>query len=219
MRIIINELGRAHQILVPDEVSPIEGYYFPDAMRLVTDRYGFSQAPSNNDIKTRGMTFKGGRLISGTSKINIAEMGFLNDGIYATAKDTTKADFIIDDVINWAEQTIGMRRSITNIPRKYDNAVVVEFETSIEKCLNMFNDLIRSYNEMLSSLYEKSTSTSFRRIDFAFDPTEANLFVNSSFTIERRLGSPFSSNRYHCVAPLKTEMHIELLEKFERALS
>ena len=219
MKKIINEAGRAHQILIPDEATPIEGYYIPDVTRLVSERYGFGQIPSIEDIKTKGAIFQSGRLISGTKKINIIDMGFFNDGIYATAQDTTKAEFIIDDLIAWAEQAIGLRPSITNMPRKYENAVVVEFEAEIEKRLDVFNELIRSYNGVLSSLYNQPISTSFYRIDFALDPTEVNLSVNTRFTIERRLGSPFSSNRYHCIAPLKTEMHIELLEKFERSLS
>ena len=219
MKIITNEAGRAHQMLVPDEVHPSGGYYLAEAIRLISDRYGFSQTPSIEDTKTTGAVFRDGRLVSGTRRINTQEIGFLKDGIYATAKDTTTADFIIDDLITWAEQAIGLRPSITNLPRKYDNAMVVEFEADIEKHLDVFNDLTRSYNEVLSSLYNQPISTSFYRIDFAFELTEVHLAVNTRFTIERRLGSPFSSNRYHCVAPLKTEMHIELLERFEKALS
>ena len=219
MKLIINEAGRAHQILVPDEVRPIGGYYISDATRLISDRYGFSQIPSIESTKTTGAVFRDGRLVSGPNKINIAEVGIFNDGIYAIAQDTTTADFIIDDFIAWAEQAVGFRPSITKLPRNYGNAAVVEFEAEIEKHLDVFNDLIHSYNEVLSSLYNQPISTSFYRIDFAFDPTEVNLSVNTHFTIERRIRSPFSSNRYHCVAPLKTEMHIELLEKFERALS
>ena len=219
MKIIVNEAGRAHQDLVPDEVRPIGGYYLPDTIRLISDRYGFSQAPSIEDMKLRGGVFKDGRLISGAKKTNINEIGILNDGIYAIGEDTATADFIIDDLITWAEQAIGLRTTITKMPRKYDNAVVVEFEADIETRLNIFNELISSYNEALAKLYDQSVSVSFSRIEFAFDPLDVKLSVNTRFTIDRRAGSPFSSNRFHCVAPLKTEMHIALLEKFEAALS
>ena len=218
MEIIINEAGRAHQILVPDEVRPIGGYYLPDAMRLISDRYGFSQTPSIEDMKTTGGVFKDGRLVSGAKKINVGEIGIFNDGVFATAEDTTTADFILDDLMTWAEQAVGLRPSTTKIPRKYGNAVVVEFEADIEKRLDIFNELISSYNEMLANLYNETISASFFRIDFAFDPLEVKLSLNTRFTIERRVGSPFSSNRYHCIAPLKTEMHVALLEQFEQAL-
>lgn len=219
MKIIINEAGRAHQTLIADEVRPFGGYYPAEVIRLISDRYGFSQTPSIEDAKTMGAVFKDGRLVFGNRKINIQEIGYLRDGFYATAEDTKTADLIVDDLITWAEQAIGLRRSITNIPRKYDNAVVVEFEADIEERLCVFNELIRSFNEVLSSMYNKPISTSFYRIDFAFDPTEVNLAINTRFTIERRLGSPFSSNRYHCIAPIKTEIHIEMLEKLEIAVS
>lgn len=219
MKIILNEAGRAHQIVVPDEVRATGNYYLPDAIRLISERYGFSQTPSVKDMQSIGGVFKDGRLVSSTQKINIAEIGIFNDGIYALAQDTTTADFIIDDLIAWAEQAVGLRPSITKIPRKYDNAIVVEFEANIEERLDIFNELISSYNGMLMSLYNKDVSVSLYQIGFAFDPLEVNLAVNAKFTVERRIGLPFSSNRYFCIAPLKTEMHIELLEKFEKALS
>ena len=219
MKIIVNEAGRAHQILVPDETRPIGGYYFPDAMLFLSDRYGLCQTPCIYDLNTTGGVFKDGRLVSGAKKINVGEIGIFNDGVFATAEDTTTADFILDDLMTWAEQAVGLRPSTTKIPRKYGNAVVVEFEADIEKRLDIFNELISSYNEMLANLYNETISASFFRIDFAFDPLEVKLSLNTRFTIERRVGSPFSSNRYHCIAPLKTEMHVALLEQFEQALS
>ncbi len=218
MKIIINERGRAHQFLVPDEVRSIDGYYLPEAMRLLSDRYGFSQTPNIEDMRTTGGIFKDGRLVSGAKKINIGEIGIFNDSIYAIAQDTATADFIVDDLIAWSEQAVGLRPQITKIPRKYDNAVVVEFEADIEKRFDIFNELIRSYSDMLANLYNEAASVSICRIDFGFDPLEVKLSLNTRFTIERRVGSPFSSNRYFCVAPLKTEMHVALLEQFEQAL-
>ncbi len=218
MKVISNEAGRAYQKLVADEVHPPGGYYLTDAIRAISERYGFTETPSIEDTKTTGAIFRGGRLVSGTKKINIQEIGFFSDGVYATIQDTMTADFVLDDLLTWAEQAFGLRPSITKIPRKYMNAAVVEFEASIEGCLNIFNKLISSYNEMLASLYKETVSASLYQIGFAFDSFEANLPVNTNFTIERRIGLPFSSNRYFSIAPLKTEMHIELLEKFERAL-
>ena len=219
MLIISNDGGRAHQMLVADEVHPIGGYYLTDAIRLISDRYGFRQAPSIEDAQKTGAVFMDGRLVSGTKKINIREIGLLADGFYAIAQDTMTADFILDDLLTWAEQAVGLRPPITIVPKKYNNAAVVEFETDIDRHLDIFNELTSSYKEMLASLYNKVVSVSLYQIGFAFDSLEVNLPISSNFKIERRTGLPFSSNRYYCTAPLKTEMHIELLEKFERALS
>lgn len=219
MKIISNETGRALQMLVADEVHPIGGYYLAELIRLISDRYGFTQTPTSKDAQTMGVVFRGGRLVSGAKKFNIREIGILNDSIYAVAQDTMTADFIIDDLITWAEHAVGLRPSITKIPRKYDNAAVIEFEADIKERFDIFDELISSYNEMLASLYDEAVSVSLYQMGFAFDPLEVNLSVSANFTVERRIGLPFSSNRYFCTAPLKTNMHIELLEKFERALS
>ena len=49
MKIISIDTGRANQKLNPDEVRPVGGYYVPEAIRLLSDRYGFSQAPTLED--------------------------------------------------------------------------------------------------------------------------------------------------------------------------
>ena len=219
MKIIVNELGRAQQPLIPDEVRSIDGYYLPEAKRLISDRYGFSQTPSDEDMRTSGGIFRGGRLVSGAKKINVGEIGVFSDNVYATAQDTMTADFIVDDLITWSEQAIGLRPPVTKIPRKYDNAVVVEFEANIERHFGIFKELTRSYSNMLASLYNEVVGVSMCRIDFGFDSLEHKLSLSTRFTIERRVGIPFSSNRYYCAAPLKTDMHVALLEQFEQAVS
>ena len=218
MKVIRNDAGRAHQTVVPDEIHPDGGYYLAEMIRLITDRYGFSEAPTVEDTQVKGAVFKDGRLVSGTRKISIVEFGFLGDGIYATASDTMSADFILDDMFTWAGQAIGLRAPITKLPRKYDNSAIVEFEADVSGRLDIFDGLIGLYNEMLANLYNEAVSVSFNQIGFAFDALEANLSLSTNFTIARRDGQLFSSNRYYCIAPLKTDMHIELLEKFESAL-
>ena len=131
MKIISNEAGRAHQTFIADEVNPPGGYHVSDAIRLISERYRFSKIPSLEDAQSTGAIFTNGQLISGNQKINIQEIGVLKDAVFATAKDTTTAEFILDDLSTWAEQVVGWRPSITKIPRKYDNVAVVEFEAKI----------------------------------------------------------------------------------------
>ena len=219
MKIISNERGRANQKLNPDEVRPVGGYYVPEAIRLLSDRYGFSQSPTLEEARTTGAIFKDGRLIAGVNKINLFEFGIHSDAIFATAQDTSSADFVLDDALTWAEQAIGLRQPSTALPRLYDNAIVVEFDVDIEKRLSVFNDLKHSYERMIQELYGEKTLSALYHMAISSDPLTSSLRLATSFSIERRVGSPFSSNRFFSVAPLRTEMHVELLEFLEKALS
>lgn len=216
MKIISNDVGRAQQSFVADEVNPPGGLYLGGAIRLISERYSFGLTPSIEDAQVKGAVFKNGRLVSGSQTTNIQEIGVLNDAVYATAQNTTMADFVLDDLFTWAEHAIGLRPPITKIPRRYGNAAVVEFEANFDGRLNFFDELINSYSGMLTSLYDEDVSVSIHQFGFAVDSSGVKTAINSNFTVERRIGMPFSSNRFFCIAPLKTEMHIELLEKFER---
>lgn len=219
MKIINYDIGRANQRLNPDEARPVGGYYMPEAIRLLSDRYGFSQSPILEEARTKGAIFRDGRLIAGASKINIVELGVYNDGIYATTQDTPSADFVLDDVLTWAGQAIGLRQPSTAQPRLYDSAIVVEFDVDIEKRLNIFNDLKHSYERMIQELYGEKTVSALYHMAISSDPLTSRLRLATNFSIERRVGSPFSSNRFFSIAPLRTKMHIELLERLEKTLS
>jgi hypothetical protein len=41
---------------------------------------------------------------------------------------------------------------------------------------------------------------------------------NADFAIERRAGEPYSSNRFFCTAPMRTEAHVRVLGLIETAM-
>ena len=42
-------------------------------------------------------------------------------------------------------------------------------------------------------------------------------FGTAAFTVQRREGVPLGDGKYFSTAPVKTEIHLELLEKWEKA--
>jgi hypothetical protein len=42
---------------------------------------------------------------------------------------------------------------------------------------------------------------------------------NAEFVIERRAAEPFYSNRFYCIAPMRTPDHIATLERIDEFLS
>ena len=222
MRVITNEAGRAIQRLNPDEVRPAGGYYVPDIIRLISERYGFGHQPSVEDVRKTGAVFREGRLIAGTRKINIGEIGIYNDSVIATSEDTESSDFILNDILAWAQQSIGLRRPQNQQLRLYENALVVEFDTSLEKSFSIFDATKRSFEKMLVTLYGEGPVVAPYRFAIAVDSMVSRippgLQFGLQFQIERRIGVPFSLNRFYSVAPLRTKMHVELLEEFEKAL-
>jgi len=86
--------------------------------------------------------------------------------------------------------------------------------------------LLAEYSDPLKLLAEKTTKavSQIFNEDLKYEPLEIkighepNLRKNdiASFTIQHRLGTRFSEKKYYSEAPLPTDLHLQLLQEFER---
>jgi hypothetical protein len=83
------------------------------------------------------------------------------------------------------------------------NPVLAEIAEAIENSLA----------ENLKQHYVVDTTT----IAVYVDTTKVNI-TPAKFTIERRADAPFADELYFSSAPLHTDVHLDLVEKFERSL-
>ena len=217
MRFVAPGIGRVGRGFVTDEIVPQTGIHMPDLIRLVAERYSFGIRAELADIAKAGATFEQGRLISGNKKLNIQNLAIHSDGIWVTAADTQSAEFILDDVITWAWEAFGFREPITPPVPVFESHVIVEFERSIESALKIFDDLKEAFEAALRNTYERDIPVHLSRIGVGGDPLSVSYPLKSEFVIERRIGRPFSENRYFSLAPLPTPAHIALLERLEQS--
>jgi hypothetical protein len=226
MKVITTELGRSTQLVIPDEVRPLANSYFPESVRLVTERYGFSAQPSYSDAVAAGAKFRGGRLIGANKKINITDLTIFSNGIQATATNTSDSDYILDDVIRWAESALGFRQSQTRLSRLHESHIVVDFERQVDALLGIFEKLRGDFATALAGAYGLRAPIALSGFSISADPLQvaAQLHptylgvLSPEFGLVRRLAYPYSGNRFFSTAPLRTEAHIALLEEFEKAL-
>ncbi len=222
MELIATELGRVTRYFVGEEVRPSAGLYVPDLIRLVNERYGFVTSPTTDSI-TNGAVFQNGRLISGNKKINIPTLGIYNDGISVSAFDTDIAEFIVEDVVTWAIDTLGIRQPVTKPITLIESHVIVRFYHSIDRVVKIIQKMKPLLETAYSQTYERDFQIGLSNIGMSADPSTVppqlappGAPYRADFSIGRRLGRPWSENRYFCMAPLRTKKHIEILEVFEK---
>jgi hypothetical protein len=219
MKIISTEYGRVLQFYVADEVAPLRGMYVPEMLRLVKERYGFSVEPTIQETLKTGAKFEHGRLVAGTKKINIRELGIFNDGIAAAATNTDDAEYVLEDVENWIKQMFGMREAKTRKLRQFDSSLVVEFENAVESAIRIFQKLKGTYEKALKETYKQDLSIGLSGFDFNVDPLSVTAPLRTNFGIARRTGISYLENRYFSTATLRTQTHTALLESLDELLA
>ena len=76
MKLISTEHGQVLQLLVAEEIRPPSGYYLPDALKIITERYAFVTLPTVQDALSEGAKFERGRFTSGDRVIEIKNLGY-----------------------------------------------------------------------------------------------------------------------------------------------
>ena len=226
MKIISIEVGRSTQLLIPDEVRPLANTYFPEMVGLLTERYGFSVQPSYSEAIAAGAKFVGGRLIGANEKINIIDLTVFSNGIQVSAANTSDSDHILEDIILWAENTLGYRPLQTLIPRLHESHIVVDFDNRADALIGIVEKLKSGFEKALAGAYGLQAPISLSGFSIGADPLQTNAqlpffagALRPEFGIVRRFNYPYSQNRFFSSAPLRTEAHIALLEELEIALA
>jgi len=219
MKIIATDTGRVVQLMVMEEVRPPSGVYMPALYQAIGDRYAFVARPQDHGTAiTSGAKFSHGRLITPSKPYLISELGIYNDGIIVDAINTDDAEFILDDLILWTKNQFEVRDRLTEIPRTYSSLVTVEFDRAIEPTLRGVEAFVKNLELALKKAYGWNLETKILRLGINADPQSVPPLRNTQFFIERRIGRPYSENRYQSGAPLRTKEHVVLLQNIETQL-
>lgn len=218
MKLISSLHGRALQLFVADEVRGDRNVYWPQFVELVNARYGFLKHSDLGTASEKGIKFENGRLLTDRHQIGIENLDIYNDGIVATGRNTSDAEVILNDAIEWGFEAFGLRRPQRVAPRTYTSWLVVDFEEPIARMFSKLEEL----RDLMATSFEQGHGVrldfQMQRVAFNVDPLSVPPFTNTEFTIDRRGGSPYPLNRFFCTAPLRTEAHITLLERIEATL-
>jgi hypothetical protein len=218
MKLISTELGRAAQAFVGDETRPLGGLNLPEFIRLIQDRYGFVRAPDIKDVGQTGAKFQQGRLTIGNKTINITELAVFSDGIVVTSFHTDDAEFILNDLFDWAKGVFGFRDPETKKPRIFESHLVIEFDRSIDPALRAFDPVLQEIEKSVEDTYAIKTPIGYHRLDLSV-PMKPQLEIGRpSLAIERRINYPLEANRFFSTSNFRTERHLELLQALENAI-
>lgn len=212
--------GRSTQLFSLDEVRSERPPYLPEVIDRFLSRYGFVDRPDPRNAVDQGIKFVRGRLKKNDETISIESLDIYNDGIVVVCSNTTDADVVLDDAIEWGMQAFGMRQPIQMPPRTYMSWLVVDFEESaVASIVSKFSRIQNLIQSSFESAYGQRHSFELFRIAFNVDPKLLPPHTLTDYSIDRRGGVSYSEDRFFCGAPLQTKQHVEFLESFEKILA
>jgi hypothetical protein len=195
------------------DLSPRNGLFFPEVTKELVQRFNFQKYPQALDDwqNANGAQFTAGKI--GPTTVDV--MILFNNGIQIdTHAGTTESKRILEETLEWGKQRLGLSYSPDIIKR-----------WAYVSNLTFYSDVPILSTPPLSNLAQR-TSSALSEIagdSIVYEPinqtvghnTLALKYGRAGFTIQRRLDIPFKDNKYFSEAPLPTEIHQDLLAKFE----
>jgi hypothetical protein len=225
MKVIAPLQGIAAIRVLPEEILPSSTPPLLNIVFGVKSYFNFSVAPGHEAIVAGNpLIFQSGRIVQADKEIGIHQLFMLPDGDIVLSSNTDFAEEGLQGLIRYLNEAFGYRMTGQSARTYYQSTVVVEFEKPFSESIPS----IARIQQLLSRANSGHEHFEMLRLSFVRRMGEFPNVISgnpldgiekSEFTIERRAGSPFSSNRFYCTAPLRTKDHIDALQELEQALS
>jgi hypothetical protein len=199
------------------------GQFNPKGLNLwplcewLIERYRFAAYPKNVlDLSSdeKALAFKAGSFVNSRGENVLVSLSIYANGIIAEASSST------DDAEEFLQQAAGLIYELfgMKVPPNAGRAYVSQCEIESQFSLSAFKPELAQFAEALSATVAtvdgKSRDFDFGVLQLWSDDTNPTT-APALFRFERKIGLPFSSNRYFSQAALKTHEHLEFLDALE----
>jgi hypothetical protein len=213
MKIMAIKQARFISLFDVDELVPSGLISMSRLVPIIASRFEFQKnaPPEEGEGKSKGFEFFDG-VWNGTP---IPRLAIFNDGIIIETRiSTSKSREVLEQALHWASTELGIRVT-SDIMRRLRYLSVLSFQSEAPVLgFSPLENAIRSVSASLSSITGRQRAYGGTRIDIDIDRSSDKEPI-APFTIQTLALEPFESHRYFSQAPLPTEEHIALLERFE----
>jgi hypothetical protein len=191
-----------------------------DLIDWLKDAYFFDKAPTSpNDLdpEKKSLIFERGRFQIKEEIYISVDLEIYNDGFVANSRSSTRdTDEFMEDVLSLAAKEFSL---------SYDPAMIRTKMHTSELTVRLDSPLFNMHPKLVDFANTISTMSGLAvppfectTLGFSTDLAVSHL-KPSSFILDRKIGAPFSENRYYSKAPVHTDQHQELLAELEHILS
>jgi hypothetical protein len=214
MKLLSVNLARTVWTFDVAEINPRGKNIFSDLVPELIARYNFKKAPEEGGDFSKGMIFTLGTFENRNHDDLQVGLTIWSDGIAADAYSSTDdSDEFLEGAIKVLPE-LGYHFEPAMVRYKARNSQVI---VKCQNKLSTLNPRLDGFIKKLSASVDPQLVFECSAIEFWPDQTRALRPVN--FSLQRKLGTAFSDNRYWSQAGMATQKHLELLEELEAILS
>lgn len=219
MKLLAIRLARSIWLIPQYFLNP-RGIHTRPVIEAMTTRYEFIKSPRDFPFPPppgQGLRWEGGMFNGKEGAVQVTSVAVHEDGlILDTRSSTDDCDAFLEDVVSWVSKEFGLP-TYAELPirRIYASELNVVFP----KPPAVLNPSLKPFLDDLSSVMadDRTGKPDFLALQISTDQTRSrNPLV---FKLEREINTPFEENRYYSFAPMKTALHIKLLEQLEKLTS
>jgi hypothetical protein len=204
-------LARSMAFVEPLDLNPHGRVYYPDLVTALVNRYGFKKFPEKPEDfdEVKGVTFVGGKFGGVVlEQFVIYRFGLALD----TRVSTAESKRLLEEAMIWGKE-IGL--VLRPVPRwQYVSQITFHSKALLTCGDSAFTRLADSTSKAVSEVAGENVKYELIFASVDHDPLTRKHPLGR-FSIQRRENTPFSENKYFSDAPLQTDVHIKLLERFE----
>ncbi|MBZ5515687.1 MAG: hypothetical protein LAN62_12765 [Acidobacteriia bacterium] len=222
MKLLSVTTARAIWLFDIQDMNPKGKSIFPDLLDWLKGEYHFQKFPKSTADRDEhgGLAFSEGDFQIKEEIFDVA-MSIYNDGLVATTQSSTdESEAFLVNVLDLACKEFSLKFDTSMIRRRM---YLSEINVILDGSLSRINPNVEAISEEISAALSLDKASGFQLTglilgaDLTTLPPSKQVF--SGFVIERKVGAPFSENRFWSKAPLPTNRHLELLNQFEKILT
>ena len=208
-------LARVLGFIETFDLSPRGKTFYPEIVPEIARRYKFQKFPTKLEEldETKGIEFWEGK----AGDIVIQKFVIWNSLlVLETRSNTADSKRILEEMLLWGADKFGLNYKSGMIGRfGYVSSLTFYSDAPIFGVSPALTRLAAETSTAVSEIWREPVQYQPLSVAVGHDPL-ARKYGIASFTIQYRAEHKFSDNKYFSEAPLPTDVHVKLLEQYEK---
>jgi hypothetical protein len=201
----------------PIDFNPRGSVFYPDLTKALVSRYRFQKFPEKLEDfdESKGVIFGAGRL----GNVVIEQFVLYSYGIMVDTRiSTQESKRVLVEAFEWGSKELGLAYKPDTVKRwQYASQVTFRSSAPMAGASSAIGNLVTGIAKGVAEVMGEDLKYDLSILSIDYDQLTRKHPLGR-FSIQRRDNTPFSENKYFSDAPLPTDIHIRLLEQFEKDL-